>query len=314
VSKAKVKRGKAPARRPVRTPQRRKSVGPSRLDQMIAALPVGPATLQRMANWTIGSVLVVAAGFAAHFGGVTKWAHDEWADAVGRAGFQVKRVEVVGANRIDYLKVYDIALGQQNRSMAAVDLAAVRQDLLQYGWIKDARVSRRLPETLVIDIVERSPAAIWQHNQKLSLIDANGVVLEPVTPATMPDLPLVIGPKANQRSRELAALLDGSSSIKPLLAGATWVGNRRWDLRFDSGETLSLPEGEAAAKRALAKFTHLEGSNRLLGRGIVRFDMRDPSRFVLRMPPEGQIKAIEQDGDAAASAADATQDPADSEV
>jgi cell division protein FtsQ len=314
VSKAKVKRGKASARRPVRTPQRRKSVGPSRLDQMIAALPVGPATLQRMANWTIGSVLVVAVGFAAHFGGVTKWAHDEWADAVGRAGFQVKRVEVVGANRIDYLKVYDIALGQQNRSMAAVDLAAVRQDLLQYGWIKDARVSRRLPETLVIDIVERSPAAIWQHNQKLSLIDANGVVLEPVTPATMPDLPLVIGPKANQRSRELAALLDGSSSIKPLLAGATWVGNRRWDLRFDSGETLSLPEGEAAAKRALAKFTHLEGSNRLLGRGIVRFDMRDPSRFVLRMPPEGQIKAIEQDGDAAASAADATQDPADSEV
>lgn len=290
MTKAKIKRGTGPVRRPVRTAQKRKSVGPSRADQLVAALPFGPATIQRIANYTIGSVLVIAAGFAAHFGGVTKWAHDEFAGVVAQAGFQVKRVEVVGANRIDYIKVYDIALSQQNRSMAAVDLDAVRWKLMQYGWIKDARVSRRLPETLVIDIVERSPAAIWQHNQKLSLIDDAGVVLEPVTARTMPDLPLVIGPRANERSRELAALLETSRSVKPLLAGATWVGNRRWDLRFDSGETLLLPEGEKAAKEALAKFTHLEGSNRLLGRGILRFDMRDPARFVLRLPPEGQIK------------------------
>lgn len=309
MSKHKVKRGNAAIRRPVRTPQKRKSVGPSRLDKFIAALPVGPATIQRIANITIGGVLLIAAGFTAHYGGVTKWAHDEFAGVVARAGFQVKRVEVVGANRIDYIKVYDIALSQQNRSMAAVDLDGVRADLLEYGWIKDARVSRRLPETLVIDIVERSPAAIWQHNQRLSLIDDSGVVLEPVTAATMPDLPLVIGPNANRRSRELAALLESSSSVKPLLAGATWVGNRRWDLRFESGETLLLPEGEEAAKQALAKFTHLEGSNRLLGRGILRFDMRDPARFVLRLPPEGQVRGdAPPPRDAAAEGEGATDD------
>src|SRR3546814_183805 len=69
----------------------------------------------------------------------------------------------------------------------------------------------------------------------------------------------------------------------------TWVGNRRWDLRFRSGETLSLPEGEAEAKAAIAKFAHMDGANRLPGRGILRFDMRDPSRFVLRLPHEGQV-------------------------
>ena len=37
-----------------------------------------------------------------------------------------------------------------------------------------------------------------------------------------------------------------------MIAGATWVGGRRWDLHFQGGETLSLPEGEAAARRALA--------------------------------------------------------------
>jgi len=295
MSSTKIKRGKAPPRRQARAPKKRRKVQQSRLNAIINALPISPQQLQRVANWTIGLSLVALAGLVAQATGVTAKIHEEYAQAVGRAGFQVRKVEVVGADRIDRLKVYDIALAQKDRSMAAVDLEDVRHDLMQYGWIKDARVSRRLPDTLVVDIVERSPAAIWQHNNRLSLIDEKGVVLEPVSVATMPDLPLVIGPKANQRAQDLDRLLAEASSLKELLAGATWVGNRRWDLRFRSGETLSLPEGETDAKAALAKFAHMDGANRLLGRGILRFDMRDPSRFVLRLPHEGQVAPAKLD-------------------
>jgi cell division protein FtsQ len=295
MSSTRIKRAKAPPRRPARAPKRRRKVQTSRLDAILNALPVSPATLQRAANWTVGVGLFALAGVAAHAVGVTAKVQEEWAQAVGRAGFQVKKVEVVGADRIDRLKVYDIALAQKDRSMAAVDLDDVRGDLMTYGWIKDARVSRRLPDTLVVDIVERTPAAIWQHNNRLSLIDEKGVVLEPVSVATMPDLPLVIGPNANRRSQDLDRLLAEASSLKELLAGATWVGNRRWDLRFRSGETLSLPEGAVEAKAALAKFAHMDGANRLLGRGILRFDMRDPQRFVLRLPHEGQVAPAKLD-------------------
>lgn len=295
MSSTRIKRGKAPPRRPTRAPARRRKVQQSRLNAVINALPVRPATLQRIANWTIGLGLASVLALAAHATGVTAKIGEEWAQAVGRAGFQVRKVEVVGADRIDRLKVYDIALAQKERSMAAVDLENVRHDLMQYGWVKDARVSRRLPDTLVVDIVERSPAAIWQHSGRLSLIDEKGVVLEPVNVATMPDLPLVIGPNANRRAQDLDRLLAEASSLKELLAGATWVGDRRWDLRFRSGETLSLPEGEPEAKAALAKFAHMDGANRLLGRGILRFDMRDPSRFVLRLPHEGQVAPTKLD-------------------
>ena len=303
MSKTQIKRGKAPPRRPARAPKKRRKIQQSRLNAIINALPVSPQRLQQVANWTIGLSLCAVVAIAAHATGVTAKIHEEYAQAVGRAGFQVKKVEVVGADRIDRLKLYDIALAQKDRSMAAVDLEDVRADLMKYGWIKDARVSRRLPDTLVVDIVERTPAAIWQHSGRLSLIDDKGVVLEPVTVATMPDLPLVIGPKANQRSQDLDRLLAEASSLKELLAGATWVGNRRWDLRFRSGETLSLPEGEMEAKAALAKFAHMDGANRLLGRGILRFDMRDPDRFVLRLPHEGQVAPAKLD--AAREAADA---------
>lgn len=311
MSSTKIKRAKAPPRRPARAPKKRKTIKTSRVNALINALPVSPHRLQKIANWTIGLSLAAVLALAAHATGVTAKINEEWAQAVGRAGFQVRKVEVVGADRIDRLKVYDIALAQKDRSMAAVDIAEVRHDLMRYGWIKDARVSRRLPDTLVVDIVERTPAAIWQHNNRLSLIDEKGVVLEPVSVATMPDLPLVIGPKANQRSQDLDRLLAEASSLKELLAGATWVGNRRWDLRFRSGETLSLPEGEGEAKAALAKFAHMDGANRLLGRGILRFDMRDPERFVLRLPHEGQVAPAKLDDAGAAVDAVATASAAE---
>jgi cell division protein FtsQ len=137
---------------------------------------------------------------------------------------------------------------------------------------------------LVIDIVEREPAALWQDKQRLALIDSEGVVLDRVPVDKMPDLPLLIGPGANSQARELNALLAGVPTLKPQLASATWVGQRRWDLNFQSGETVALPEGDRPANAALARFAKMDRSSGLLGRGILRFDLRIPGKMTVRLP------------------------------
>jgi cell division protein FtsQ len=236
----------------------------------------------------VGIALVVLYQVAA-VTGVNAYVRAEAVDAVGRAGFAVKKVEVFGANRIDRLRVYDIALQQQDRSMLAFDLEEVRQDLLRYGWVADARVSRRLPDTLVIDLVERTPVAIWQDRGRYTLIDSNGVVLPGVDPASVPGLPVLVGNGANRRMDDLDKLLAAAPALRPQLAGASWVGNRRWDLRFKTGEVLALPEDADRAAAAYADFARLDGVNRLLGRGIRRFDMRIAGRFVLRPGRDGDL-------------------------
>lgn len=263
----------------------------TRLDRIIAMIPISGETLSRLLT---GIVVLLAGGvlwLVAEFFGLPAMAGQEAAALAARSGFQVAKVEVQGLKRMDEMPVYTLALDEMDRSMLSVDLAALRQRVMTLGWVKDARVTRRLPGTLVINIVERDPVAVWQHEGKLSLIDVNGVVLEPVDGRAMPDLPLVVGPDANRETRALGQLMEAAPALKPLLAGATWVGNRRWDLRFQSGETLALPEGNAAAAAALMKFAQLDGVNRLLGRGIVRFDMRDPTRFVLRLPTDRRTAA-----------------------
>ena len=214
--------------------------------------------------------------------------------AIGRAGFTVNGYQIVGLNRLDRARVDEVvddelrrasqAAGSARPAQPFVDVARIRERLLQFGWVKDARVSRRLPDTLVIDIVERSPAALWQDKQRLALIDSQGVVLDRVPVDRMPDLPLLIGPGANAQARQLDRLMSKVPTLEPQLASATWIGQRRWDLAFQTGETVALPEGEAAARDALVKFAKADRSAGLLGRGLVRFDLRVPGKMTVRLP------------------------------
>jgi cell division protein FtsQ len=270
-------------RKPRATVKAKSKPRPSMLARAIDSIPISAVAMQRVVTFSILGVSGAAIIAIAMMLGLPAYAATQLAEVVGGAGFAVKRVEVTGIDRMDRLTVYAVALDQKSRAMPLVDLDKVRGELLQYGWIADARVSRRLPDTLVVDIVERKPAAVWQHEQQLSLIDEKGVVLEPVALNSMPDLPLVIGPDANVQATALTDLMNHAPRLKPMLAGATWVGNRRWDLRFQSGEVLALPEGDAPSAKALTKFSSMDGVDRLLGRGFVRFDMRNPAKMFVRV-------------------------------
>ncbi|MFM6854188.1 MAG: cell division protein FtsQ/DivIB, partial [Sphingopyxis sp.] len=281
-----VRRGKAS--RPKTAPRR----GPPRTPlahRALAAQPFSPATIRRAAVALFVGVVLVAAYQISSITGTNAYLRQEMVDAVGRAGFAVKEIEVVGANRADRMHIYDVALAQQDRSMAAFSLAEVRRDLLTYGWVSDARVSRRLPDTLVIDLVEKEPVAIWQDRGRYTLIDANGVLLPGVDPATVPGLPVIVGPGANRRIAGLEKLMEAAPALKPQLASASWIGNRRWDLRFKTGEVLALPEDDETASRAFGDFARIDGVNRLLGRGLRRIDMRLPGRLVLRPGRDGDL-------------------------
>ena len=64
-----------------------------------------------------------------------------------------------GVERMNELKVYE-ARSVGASPMPLVDLETLRGELVAMPWVADARVSRQLPDSLVIDIVERSPHAV----------------------------------------------------------------------------------------------------------------------------------------------------------
>jgi cell division protein FtsQ len=274
-------RGRAKARtsRAVNTRRARK---PALLDEF----GLGGGAGRRLGGWILAGMafaLLVAAILAFR---LPQLAGTAIGEGIGSAGFTMSRVEITGARRVSRLDIYNVAFDQGSMAMPLIDLDATRERLLQFGWIREARVHRRLPDTLVIDVVERRPAAIWQNGGRLSLIDSEGVVLEPVRIEAMPELPLVIGAGANRHLGTLDALLAAAPHLRPQVAGASWVGGRRWDVRFQTGEVLALPEGDEPASRAILNFARMDQQTQLLGRGFARFDMRIPGRFIVRVSRE----------------------------
>lgn len=287
---ATLKRGSRGVRRAARATSRAASARRARartsgmFDGVMALLPFSEEQLHRIFLAMILGGAVALAWFVASLAGVPAMAQAQIALLASDAGFEVRHVRVSGVERMDEQRVYERVLSQRDTPMPLVDPAALRTNLLELSWVKDARVSRQLPATLAIDIVERQPHAVLEKPDRLMLIDAEGVELEPVAPARVKDMLVISGPGAGRRVPALERLLDAAPALRPQLESAEWVGNRRWNLTFRTRQILALPQGEDEAASALISFARLDGQNRLLGGKVTSFDMRAPPRIYMRIP------------------------------
>ncbi len=261
---------------------------------VLALLPFNEAQLHRIFLAIILGAAVVLAYIVASFAGVPAMAQSQLALVAKDAGFEVKHIELRGAEHQNELKIYEKALAQRNQAMPLVDLEGLRAELMQLSWVQEARVSRQLPDTLVIDIVERKAQAVLKKADRLVLIDGEGHPLEVISPARLRGRMVLSGFDAENHVADLGVLLEAAPALKPQVAAAKWVGNRRWDLTFRTGQQLVLPEGAKMAAAALISFARLDGTNRLLGGRVAAFDMRAPDRIYLRVPKgEGDAAVTE---------------------
>jgi cell division protein FtsQ len=286
--KGKGVRRAAAARSRADTARKAKARTGSAVGGALALLPFTEDQLHRVFLAMILGGAVALAWFVASLAGVPALAQAQVAAVAADAGFEVRRVQVTGVDRMNELKVYERVLAERDRPMPLVDLAAIRADLLALSWIEDARVSRQLPETLVVDVVERSPRAVLRKPGRLVLIDGKGHELEPIKEANAKGMLKVAGPGAARQIAGLDQLLDAAPALKPQVAEAEWVGNRRWNLTFKTGQVLALPHGDDASAGALVSFARLDGVNRLLGGKVAAFDMRAPDRIYMRIPGRAQ--------------------------
>lgn len=302
--KAKGVRRQAAAQGKAQKVRKAKAKTGSLVDALLRILPFTEEQLHRVFLAMILGGGVALAWFVASLAGVPAMANQQIALLASDAGFEVRRVEVRGVQRMNELKVYERVLGERQQAMPLVDLAAVRQQLLDLNWVKDARVSRQLPDSLVVDIVERKPYAVLEKPGRLELIDVTGHELEPISASDAQRKLLVRGMGASQQIEALDHLLESAPALRPQVASAEWIGNRRWNVSFKTGQVLALPQGSDASAKALIEFARLDGVNRLLGGKVASFDMRAPGRIYMRIPGRTEPQTLPSPN----SAADATSE------
>ena len=256
----------------------------SAFDSVLAWLPFSEEQLHRGFLAIILGGAVALAWMVASLAGLPAMASTQVAAVAADAGFEVRRVDVRGVKNLNELKVYERVLAERNRAMPLVDIAALRDELRDLSWVKDARVSRQLPDTLVVDIVERTPHAVLRRPGRYVLIDETGRELETIPAARARNKLVVSGLGAGQQVQALTKLLDAAPALRPQVKEAEWIGNRRWNLTFKTGQVLALPQGDRRSADALLSFARLDGTNRLIGGKVAAFDMRASDRIYMRIP------------------------------
>jgi cell division protein FtsQ len=207
------------------------------------------------------------------------WVRSETLATTASAGFKINDVIVTGRAHIardDLLKHLAV---RQGDPIFGVSVDEAQKSIAGISWVKSVRVTRRLPDAIIIDIAEREPAALWQYQKKISVIDAEGRTLTSDRVDEFQSLPLVVGEDAPQHAAELLGLLKNEPEISSQFSSAVRVGGRRWDLRLKSGLSVKLPENET--ELALSRLAKEEQQNHLLKKALNAIDLRIPDEMVV---------------------------------
>ena len=201
-------------------------------------------------------------------------------EASAAAGLVTAEVFVVGRDktaRLALIDALDVTIGEP---ILGFDAEAARRRIEALGWVREAVVERRLPGVIFLRIVERQPLALWQRAGRLVVVDRDGVVIDGASPRRFASLPVIVGDDAPANAGSLLDVLASEPDLSRRVAAAVRVGGRRWNLRFDNGVDVQLPERNLAA--AWRRLAELDRAHQLLERDITVIDLRLPDRLVVR--------------------------------
>lgn len=199
-------------------------------------------------------------------------------------GLKINQVHVSGASPEAVAPIQRAVGLYQDQPIISLDLNAVRERVEQVGWVKEARVVRLLPDTIIVDVKEHNRLAVWQMQGKAYVIDADGVVIPGADAGRYPELPLIVGKGADQAAADIVPLLRQRPRLMTRIDALVRVDERRWDLRLKDGSLIQLPAVDQDS--ALIRLDALDQRERLLDLGFARVDLRTPEEVAIR-PSEG---------------------------
>jgi len=117
----------------------------------------------------------------------------QWIPSAVAGLLAIERVSISGTDRLDRQVVLSLLDLPESRSLLSVDLSGLERKVEAHPAVASASVGRVLPDTLTVIVVERMPAALFQHSDGTFFLDKEGVVLSLVPDKPVETLPELVG-------------------------------------------------------------------------------------------------------------------------
>ncbi|WP_233604521.1 cell division protein FtsQ/DivIB [Micromonospora sp. HM5-17] len=190
----------------------------------------------------------------------------------------VRAVRVVGAALVTPEQVRAAAAVPEGTPLARVDLAAVRSRVAALPPVARVRASRQWPNTLRIEVVERTPVAVVPRNGRFAVMDGTGVVFQdrPDRPAGLPLVRLAApGPEDMSTRAALEVLAALTPELREQLVEVVVEAPARITVRLRGGRTVLWGDASRSDTKA-------QVATSLLGRAGDTIDVRTPHVVTIR--------------------------------
>ena len=179
--------------------------------------------------------------------------------------FNKFRIVINGAVKSDKRIISDIIDNKyktQNISDSLIGLNELIKEIKsKQKWIDSIHIFRSLPNLINVNIVEYVPFAIWRDHGNHYVVDSNGQIIAIDSDTDYDHLIVLSGNNAYSQVKSLFNIMAINPEISSRIYSATWVGNRRWDLRFDNSLLIKMPSSQITNSwKKLVKLYNTNGS------------------------------------------------------
>jgi cell division protein FtsQ len=218
------------------------------------------------------------------FGTLGELAQGEFA----HAGFGIAAIEITGQTLTADQDIVQALALEPKSSTLNFDPDAARARIEALPAISSATVRKIFPDHIDVAVTERIPVARWRVDGVTFVVDGEGEQIGE-DHGSYGELPLVIGDGAADDALPMIKALDQFPTLKFDLVALSRIGDRRWDMIYETGLRVQLPE--AGVGQALKQLDILQSRYALLDRDVTLIDLRVPGLVALA-PSADAVKQI----------------------
>ncbi len=208
-----------------------------------------------------------------------------WQRTQSDARFAVKQVEISGAKHTPRAALASVTAGYSGMNLFRIDIARVQNDLRGLKWVSRIDIEKKLPDTLRINVTERTPVALVRTGDRIQYVDDRGVTFAELSPEVGDDDLILIADAESDELARAVAFVHALRASDPLLysriSEVHSIAPRGFAL-FDRelGATVYANAEDVSPKwRSLYSIVKTEH----LGRGALEYaDLRFADRIVVK--------------------------------
>lgn len=194
-------------------------------------------------------------------------------------GFASENLVINGAVRTSRAEILEACAISPGGPILELDVHAARERLEALPWVRQASVRRRLPDTLVVDVQEHAPLAIWLRPEGSEIVSPTGASIRTHDMRAYADLPRLVGADAPRLAGPVLRALQQTPEIKDRLRRLEHRANGRWRLYLEHDLIVELPLADPAV--VLDRLALLHREYGLLDKALSTIDLRLADRVVV---------------------------------